>query len=128
MYSTDFTGMTYRRMGDAVVSKTLSDIDIQTETPTISNSGGGFIHKSFSMEGDLGIVSGLFYDDYSIDDYNAMLMKRNDMRDGKLVPIWDEKSTGAWNSLLTQPYLTEEERQQEYVRVMRLQNNGNVLF
>ena len=70
MYSTDFTGMTYRRMGDAIVSKTLSDIDIQTETPTISNSGGGFIHKSFSMEGDLGIVSGLFYDDYSIDDYN----------------------------------------------------------
>lgn len=67
-----------------------------------------------------------FFD--SIDDYNTMLRKRNDMRDGKLVPIWDEKSTGAWNSLLTQPYLTEEERQQEYVRVMRLQNNGNVLF
>ena len=27
------------------------------------------MHKKFSMDGDFGIVSGLFYDDYSIDDY-----------------------------------------------------------
>ena len=71
IYSTDFSGMQYRRMSNALIKKVLSDIDIQTETPTLSNSGGGFVHKSFATDGDYGIVSGLFYDDYSLDDYDA---------------------------------------------------------
>ena len=64
----DFTGMQYQRVGSATITNTLSDIDIQTETPTVSNEGTGFIHKSFSMNGPYGIVSGLFYDDFIVDD------------------------------------------------------------
>ena len=64
----DFTGMQYQKIGGATITNTLSDIDIQTETPTVSNEGTGFIHKSFSMNGPYGIVSGLFYDDFIVDD------------------------------------------------------------
>ena len=71
MYSTDFSGTQYKVVGDAWFIKTLSDIDIQTESPTVSNSGSGFIHKSFSEGRDCGIVSGPFYEDYTIDDYDA---------------------------------------------------------
>ena len=64
----DFSGKSYRQIGSAVFEYTMSDIDIQTESPTVSNSGGGFVHKSFSSSGARGIVSGLFYDDFIVDD------------------------------------------------------------
>lgn len=64
----NFTDTRYRTVGSVTFTKTFSDIDIQTETPTISNSGGGFQHKAFIKDGPQGIVSGLFYDDYLVDD------------------------------------------------------------
>lgn len=64
----DFVGVKYRKVGMATFTKTLSDIDIQTESPTVSNLGSGFIHKSFSSDGPSGIVSGLFYEDCIVDE------------------------------------------------------------
>ena len=65
---TDYSDTTFRHVGNAVFSGTMSDIDIQTETPTVSNSGGGFVHKSFTEQRAYGIVSGLFYDDFVVDE------------------------------------------------------------
>ncbi len=66
--SVDYTGLKYQVVGTVLFTNTLSDIDIQTETPTISSKGSGFCHKEFSSNGPNGIVSGLFYDDGFADD------------------------------------------------------------
>lgn len=70
-----FSNTKYSCVGSVSFTKTFSDIDIQTETPTISNSGAGFIHKSYTMGSAHGIVSGLFYEDYIVDDNNKELEK-----------------------------------------------------
>lgn len=59
----DYVGFVCCQVGSAEVSKTFSDINIQTETPTISSLGAGFIHKSFVHDTSYGIISGPFYDD-----------------------------------------------------------------
>lgn len=78
----DLTGVSYQTAGYAYFAATYSDIDIQTKSPTISDEGSGFIHKSFTSfsenspkdegqwkdQGNYGIVSGLFYNDYIVDD------------------------------------------------------------
>lgn len=60
----DYTGVSGHKVGNAQFTHTFSDIDIQTETPTASSLGSGFIHKSFSETGPYGVVSGLFYEDF----------------------------------------------------------------
>lgn len=69
LWSIDYTSLKCKETGYVRFMNTLSDILIQTETPTISSSGGGFQHKSFSMKQCYGIVSGLFYDDFIVDEY-----------------------------------------------------------
>lgn len=69
--SVDFTGSTPYHVGWMDFSTTYSDIDIQTESPSVSNEGSGFIHKSFTNAGSYGIVSGLFYNDFIVDDNTA---------------------------------------------------------
>ncbi len=64
----DFIGTSYNQVGVVDFTHTMSDIDIQTESPTVSNSGSGFVHRAFTSEGAAGIISGLFYDDYIVDD------------------------------------------------------------
>lgn len=83
----DFVDTYYRTAGYVTFGTTFSDIDIQTETPTISNGGGGFQHKGFVKDGPQGIVSGLFYDDYVVDD---------DGNSGKFHAYDKEKSTYKW--------------------------------
>lgn len=68
LFLMDYSSSTFRQVGYAAFSNTMSDIDIQTETPTISNVGSGFIHKSFNKAFTYGITSGLFYDDFCVDD------------------------------------------------------------
>jgi hypothetical protein len=60
--------LTIHSIGNVSFERTFSDIDIQTETAPIHSKGAGFIHKSFSEPLSYGIVTGLFYDDYSVDD------------------------------------------------------------
>lgn len=88
---TDYQNFVYDQVGQAHFDKTLSDILIQTETPTISNSGGGFIHKSFTSDISYGIVSGLFYDDFIVDE---MKDEKDSMR--KFKAYQEEKSPVKW--------------------------------
>lgn len=67
-HSLEFTDVQWRPRGYSMFTNTLSDIDIQTESPTISSSAGGFCHKSFTSEGSYGINAGLFYEDCLVDD------------------------------------------------------------
>ena len=84
----DYSGSGYKVRGHVSFEKTLSDISIQTETPTISSNGSGFVHKSFTENGSCGIVSGLFYDDYiADDDINS---------NGDFGAYPDQKSSAKW--------------------------------
>ena len=67
----EFNGLNCSYIGTTNISTTYSDIDIQTETPTISGQASGFIHDPrFAGKhlGSYGIVSGFFYDDFMVDD------------------------------------------------------------
>lgn len=64
----DLGGLNLRKVGQATFEKTFSDIDIQTESATISNAGSGFVHKAFQKDGAYGIVAGLYYEDFIVDD------------------------------------------------------------
>lgn len=66
----DLTDIKCRLVGYATVSKTASDMSLQTSTSTISNGGSGFIHKSFISDGASGIIGGMFYEDYVVCDYD----------------------------------------------------------
>lgn len=71
IHSIDLTGVSLWDVGVARMTSCSSDIDIQTSTPAISNNGSGFTHKSFTdSSSSKGIISGLFYDDYLVDDYD----------------------------------------------------------
>lgn len=100
----DYHGFKGVYVGDATFTKTLSDIDIQTETPTISSEGGGFIHKSFVDDGTFGIISGLFYDDYSLDDYNSTTIGKETRTHSSfkwMVYLWNK--IGSLNNDFTRP-------------------------
>ena len=83
----DYQNFVYDQVGYAHFDKTLSDILIQTETPTISSEGGGFIHKSFTADSSFGIVAGLFYDDYIIDE------DKKDDDDYKKFGVYDKENS-----------------------------------
>lgn len=71
LHNTNFNNTSCFHVGETNFLFTMSDIDIQTSTPTVSNSGDGFVHRSFNYTKSKGIVAGLFYDDYAVDDLNA---------------------------------------------------------
>lgn len=66
--SVDFSDLKWKVVGKAVFDHTISDIDIQTDSPVMDSIGNGFIHKSFYEKGSSGIISGPFYDDVVVDD------------------------------------------------------------
>lgn len=86
LYNLNFEDTKYRKIGEVSFYKTFSDINIQTETPQISNSSLGFIHKEFTENGSYGIVSGLFYEDFCV----------NDEDDGKIGQWYKQKSSFEW--------------------------------
>lgn len=104
LYNYDFTNCDgYRVVGEAEITNTLSDIDIQTETPTISNNGAGFIHKSFNTKGPWGIVSGLFYDDYTVNDVDGELVKLTRQKATSKWLIYPWQADGSLNNDITRP-------------------------
>lgn len=66
----DWTNKKINLVGLAHFDLTYGDMDIQTSSPTIENASG-FIHKSVSTKGSAALVSGLFYEDYIVDDYDG---------------------------------------------------------
>lgn len=66
----DFKGCQLYSMGTVGLTNTYGDIDIQTSSPAIGSDAGGFIHRSIKTEGYAALVSGLFYNDYIVNDNN----------------------------------------------------------
>ena len=105
----DFNSVSYRQLGWSNISTTFSDISIQTETPTTSNNAGGFVHKSFSNGLSYGIVSGLFYDDYLVEDWgnnagvnNALTTLQVQRSSAKwMVYLWNK--SGSLNNDINRP-------------------------
>lgn len=104
----DFTGTEYQCVGWQSFAETYSDIDIQTSSPTISSEGSGFIHKSFHCSGaatedddpgNYGIVSGLFYNDFVVDDKTDSSIMKYDKEYTSvnwMVYLW--QATGSLNN------------------------------
>lgn len=63
----NWSGTTLQAVGEVQFNATLGDIDIQTSSPTIG-SATGFIHRSIRTDGDAALLSGLYYEDYIVDD------------------------------------------------------------
>lgn len=102
-YNLDLGAVEANKVGDALFSSTLSDIDIQTSTPSISNSGAGFVHKSFNTDNSNGIISGLFYDDYIVDnDSDAFFAAKNEKSPLKWM-VYPWQKTGSLNNDLNRP-------------------------
>ena len=64
----DFNGYTICSVGYTTFEKTFGDIDIQVSTPAIGSDAGGFIHRSIVAPGSAALISGLFFNDYLVDD------------------------------------------------------------
>lgn len=69
MVHTDFKGYDLSTVGRVTFEKTYGDISIQTSTPTMGSDAAGFIHRSIVAPGCGALISGLFYNDYVVDDY-----------------------------------------------------------
>lgn len=69
--SLDFTGYGLHAVGELQFDKTYGDIEIQTSTPAINSTSAGFIHKSIVTDGNAALISGLFYNDFLVDDVDS---------------------------------------------------------
>ena len=85
-----FDNTQYMQVGHSSFLRTLSDIDIQTDSATVSSSALGFVHRSFNKEGNKGIVSGLFWSDFIVDD------AANESGDIKFQPYDQEAVSVLW--------------------------------
>ena len=102
----DYTDVNSRHVGNATFSRTFSDIDIQTETPTIGNSSSGFVHKSFNKSGAYGIGAGLFYDDYILDDWDGdggTIAKDDDIQSPFKWFVFPWQKSGSLNNDINRP-------------------------
>lgn len=101
----DLSNVKCRIVGKAKINYTASDIDIQTSSPTISSKGSGFIHKSFTVDDTTGIISGPFYDDFVVDDYdNGAKFRAYDQQRSAvkwMVYLWNR--SGSLNNDVTRP-------------------------
>lgn len=68
LYSKDWSDFKIRSVGRATFTATYGDIDIQTKTPTIG-SAGGFKPRAIKTEGNAALVSGLYYEDFIVEEY-----------------------------------------------------------
>lgn len=101
---TDYSSSRFNQIGNAQFNNTMSDIDIQTETATISNGGSGFVHKSFKDTNTYGIISGLFYDDFVVDEDSDKNLEKysNEYSTCKwMVYLWNKN--GSLNNDINRP-------------------------
>lgn len=80
----------YMNVGYVQFLSTASSINIQTETPTLSNNANGIIKKSFEDSLARGIIAGLFYEDYCAEDYDIS------SENPKVRPYLPQKSPSKW--------------------------------
>lgn len=102
----DYSSYGVRKAGSIEFTHTLSDISIQTETPPISGAGTGFVHKTFNQSDSYGIVSGLFYDDYIVDDKvdsNDNIGAFKNLRSSCKWLVYPWQSNGSLNNDINRP-------------------------
>lgn len=98
-----YLNLGYRHVGDATIDNTFSDINIVTETPNISSGSSGFIHKSFSKSDNYGIVSGLFYEDWIVDDNNSNIEAWVNEKKPVKYLVYPWQKTGSLNNDINRP-------------------------
>ena len=103
----DFEGTKSRFVGKSVFSNTYSDIDIQTESAAASSLGSGFVHKTCNGYGAYGWVSGLFWDDFIIEDKEKDGKYILETEDAEISPckwiVYPWNRTGSLNNDITRP-------------------------
>lgn len=99
-----FDDTKYKVVGSAAFSSTFADISLQTETPSIFSSAGGFV-KPASLLGNYsdGLISGVLYEDRVVDDNNGDFESYSrQLSTGKwLVYPW--QSSGSLNNDINRP-------------------------
>ena len=98
------TTTSYRKVGLASFKRTSSNIEIQTETPTISTSATGAVSRAFDDEGSYGIVAGPFYEDWIVDDTNDMSFERwSEAKNPVLWMVYPWQRNGSLNNDIERP-------------------------
>ena len=82
----DFAGCHLSNIGTVKLGNTYGDISIQTSSPPIGSSAGGFVHKAIKTNGESALITGLFYNDYLVDDADST-PKYNSWRDTDHPPV-----------------------------------------
>jgi hypothetical protein len=67
----DFAKCGVKTVGYTTFGHTYGDMDIQTSTPAIGSDAAGFVHKSIHAPGYAALISGLYYNDYIVDDQDS---------------------------------------------------------
>lgn len=102
MASVDCKGCKLRTIGEVHFTKTYGDIDIQTETPAIGSNSAGFVHRAITTEGNAALITGLFYNDYLVDDDNSSTdtkySKYSDSKYAQMFPVYMWHKNGSLNN------------------------------
>lgn len=102
----DFNNLRLQIVGKLGFSSCMGDIDIQTSSPTIAPNGAGFIHKSFissGVEASRGMVSGLFYSDYTVDDNGQDYRAYDEQHYDFLFMVYPWQKSGSLNNDIVRP-------------------------
>ena len=96
----DFQGCGMSTVGYTTFKETYGDIDIQVSTPPIGSDSSGFVHRSITTAGAAALVSGLFFNDYLVDDldnnrYDAYYSSTNPAVD---YPVYMWHKNGSLNN------------------------------
>ena len=98
-----FQDVKYRIKGKAYFNHTLSDIIIQTETPTISSAARGFTRKSFDKGYSYGIVAGPFYEDDLVDDAGDKIERFSNQKSPVRWMVYPWQRNGSLNNDIERP-------------------------
>lgn len=98
-----FQNVKYRRRGLVYFTHTLSDITIQTETPTISSAARGFTRMSFDKDYSYGIVAGPFYEDDLVDDAGGNLERFVNQKSPVRWMVYPWQRNGSLNNDIERP-------------------------
>ena len=101
-WNAEYNHCTLKYSGTVTFDKTYSDIDIQTETPGI-NGDSCFDHKTIDSDGPEGIVSGLFYTDFIVDDHDNAFRQFDQQRSIARWLVFPWQGTGSLNNDCSRP-------------------------
>lgn len=96
------TNIKVKRIGYIQFDNNRGEIDIQTSTPTINSNASGFIKRGIIGDGGKSLISGLFYEDSSVEDREG----GKEFKAGGLKKLWMTymwNRTGSLNNDCTRP-------------------------